>query len=203
MNENVTPKRRKGIVLSVIDIVLIALALSADAFAVSVSLGLSESNIKPKHALLPGLYFGIFQAVMPVIGYFAGKLFADSVEQYDHWVAFALLVFLGLKTVAGALREKDEKQEEKTENPFKHSKLLVFALATSIDALAVGITFAVAGTNILEPAIVIGVITCVLSMIGVYIGAAFGSKFKKKAEIAGGIMLILMGIRFLIEGLVG
>jgi putative Mn2+ efflux pump MntP len=187
-------------VLSVLEIVLIAFGLSMDAFAVSITLGLSVKKPKIKEIMIPGIYFGGFQALMPTIGFFAGLYFANIVENIEHWVAFILLGLIGGKMVKDSL-SKDTEEKEENENVFKFTKMLILAIATSIDALAVGVTLAFFKVNILMAAIIIGLITFFVSMCGVKIGNIFGTKFKSKAELMGGVVLIFLGIKILIEHL--
>ncbi|MCL2040674.1 MAG: manganese efflux pump MntP family protein [Bacteroidales bacterium] len=180
------------------EIILIALGLSMDAFAVSITLGLSVKRPKIKEFLIPGVYFGLFQMIMPLAGYFAGTYFAHKIQELDHWVAFALLVLIGGKMI----KESFSKEKEKTKgNPFQFSTMLLLAIATSIDALAVGITFAFLDVDIWKSIIIIGVVTLCLSMCGVKIGNVFGTKFKSKAEFIGGAVLVILGVKILIEHL--
>ena len=170
-----------------------------DAFAVAICAGLTMPKATLKKAFIVGLYFGIFQAAMPVIGFFVATLFADKIIAYDHWIAFALLCFLGIKMVLGSFK-KDEDQG-KGEASLAPAAMLPFALATSIDALAVGVSFAFLRVSIVPAAVFIGITTLLLSMLGVKIGNLFGTKFKSKAELAGGIILILIGLKILLEHL--
>jgi putative Mn2+ efflux pump MntP len=180
------------------EIVLIAFGLSMDAFAVSVTLGLSVKKPKMKEIMIPGIYFGFFQALMPVIGFFAGFYFANTVDKFEHWIAFGLLGIIGGKMIKDSFsKEAEDKQTD--ENVFQFMKMLILAIATSIDALAVGVTFAFYKVNILSAAIITGLITFFVSMVGVKIGNIFGIKFKSKAEFIGGAILILLGIKFVIE----
>ena len=180
------------------EIFLIAIGLSMDAFAVSITLGLSVKKPKIIEYLIPGIYFGFFQALMPLIGYFAGTLFADKILNVEHWVAFVLLGFVG----GNMIRESFSKEEEKIkENPFNFIKMLLLAIATSIDALAVGVTFAFFQINIFIAIIIIGLTTFIISIIGVKIGNIFGIKFKSKAEFVGGAVLVILGVKILIEHL--
>jgi putative Mn2+ efflux pump MntP len=181
-------------------IVLIALGLSMDAFAVSVCIGLASQKVTLKKALTVGLYFGLFQAAMPLIGYLLATQFADKIAAFDHWIAFALLCFVGVKMIVESIRSKDEQVGEDASS-VRPAAMLPLALATSIDALAVGITFAFLQVNIVPAVIEIGLITLVLSMVGVKIGNAFGAKFRTKAEILGGVILILIGVKILAEHL--
>jgi len=166
-----------------------------DAFAVAVCAGLAMPKMAVRKALIIGLYFGVFQALMPLMGYFAATLFADKIIAYDHWIAFALLVFLGIKMIAGSFKEKPDSGEISV----KPSKMLPLAVATSIDALAVGVSFAFLRVVILPAVALIGVTTFVISAAGVKIGNVFGAKLKSKAELAGGIILVLIGIKILFE----
>lgn len=180
-----------------VEILIIAVALSMDAFAVALCKGLSVSKLKPKHALIVGLYFGGFQALMPVIGYLLGFKFEDAIASVDHWIAFVLLALIG----ANMIREAVSGEEEELDASFGFKTMLLLAVATSIDALAVGVSFAFLKVNIVTAALSIGVTTFILSAIGVAIGNVFGAKFKSKAEIAGGVVLILMGLKILLEHL--
>lgn len=183
-----------------LELFLIAVGLSADAFSVAVCKGLNMRKLNLKHAYIIALFFGVFQAVMPLIGYFLGTSFSSYIESFDHWIAFALLVFIGGKMVIETIREKDGEEEEKTDS-LNIGELTVMAIATSIDALAVGITFAFLKVNIIPSVLLIGVTTFALSLGGVLIGNRFGAKYKSKAELAGGIILILIGVKILLEHL--
>jgi len=167
-----------------------------DAFAVAVCLGLRH-KATAKNMLIVGLYFGVFQAAMPLIGYYAATFFADSIESYDHWIAFALLTFLGARMIIGSFKD-DEGTESDSLN---YRVMLPLAVATSIDALAVGISFAVIRTDIVPAVVIIGIVTFVIAMLGVRIGSIFGSKISSRAELAGGIILILIGVKILLEHL--
>jgi len=184
--------------MKLFEIILIAIGLSMDAFAVSITLGLSVEKPKAKEIITPGVFFGFFQALMPIIGYFAGTYFAAKIQEFDHWVAFLLLGIIGGNMIKESLSKKEE---EANENSFQFLKLLVLAVATSIDALAIGVTFAFFKINIFKAAIIIGSITFVISMAGVKIGNIFGIKFKSKAEFIGGAVLVLLGIKIVIEHL--
>lgn len=183
--------------MSIFELFLLAVGLSMDAFAVSVCKGLSVKTLKPKHALLAGLYFGGFQALMPVIGYFAGSYFADIISSYDHWIVFLLLLLIGGNMIKEAL----DKEEENLNDSFDFKTMLLLAIATSIDALAVGVSFAFLKVNIVYAAAFIGVITFILSAVGIKIGNIFGTRYRAKAELAGGIILILIGLKVLFEHL--
>jgi putative Mn2+ efflux pump MntP len=169
-----------------------------DAFAVSITLGLSVRKPKIVEILLPGIYFGFFQSLMPFLGFFAGTYFAKNIQFLDHWVAFALLVFIGGKMIKDSFSKDDEQSNEA---PFKFMKMLLLALATSIDALAVGITFAFFAINIFTAILITGLTTFCISTAGVKVGNIFGSKFKSKAEFIGGAVLAILGIKILIEHL--
>lgn len=182
------------------ELLLLAVGLSMDAFAVSVCKGLSMRKATLKAGALCGIWFGGFQALMPLIGYYLGTLFAGAIEAVDHWIAFALLAFIGVNMLKEALEKKCECENCKDAD-FSVKTMFLMAVATSIDALAVGITFAFLSVRIVPAVSFIGIITFTLSAIGVKIGNVFGSKYKSKAEIAGGIILIGMGIKILLEHL--
>ncbi|MDR1747636.1 MAG: manganese efflux pump MntP family protein [Spirochaetaceae bacterium] len=186
--------------MGIIELILIAVGLSMDAFAVSVCTGLSLRKTTLVSMLIVGLYFGVFQAVMPLIGYFLGARFADKITSFDHWIVFVLLCVIGGKMIVESFsREKCEFSAEG--NSLGPAKMLPLAFATSIDALAVGISFAFLNVAIVPAVISIGVITFLLSATGIKIGGIFGLKFKAKAEIAGGVILILIGVKILLEHL--
>lgn len=185
--------------MSIFDILLIGVGLSMDAFAVSICKGLSVQKVQGKHLLCVGAYFGIFQALMPMLGYFLGTTFASLIDQFDHWIAFILLAIIGANMIREALGSDDE---EEANADFGFKTMLMLAIATSIDALAVGVSLAMAGdVNILLAVILIGATTFVLSALGVKIGNIFGSRFEKKAQAAGGVILILLGVKILLEHL--
>lgn len=180
-----------------LDLFLIAVALSMDAFAVSICKGLSVSKLQPKHSLIAGAYFGGFQALMPVIGFLLGFKFEKFIVSVDHWIAFVLLAVIG----ANMIKEALGKDEVEVDDSFGFKAMLPMAVATSIDALAVGITFAFLNVNIVSAAILIGITTFVLSAAGVVVGNIFGMKYKSKAEFLGGVVLILIGLKILLEHL--
>lgn len=182
--------------MGIIELFVLAVGLSMDAFAVSVCKGLSLGKIKWKHMCIAGAWFGGFQALMPLIGYFLGRFFTDMIEQYDHWVAFILLALIGGNMVKEALGG----EEEDLDCSMSPKTMFVLAVATSIDALAVGVTFAFLKVAIVPAVTFIGVVTFVCSAIGVKIGSIFGVKYKSKAELCGGIILILIGVKILLEG---
>jgi len=184
--------------MNLLEIILIAIGLSMDAFAVSITLGLSVEKPKTREILTPGIFFGFFQALMPITGYFAGFYFASKVDEFAPWIAFVLLGVIGGNMIRESLSKNEEKHNEAS---FQFLKMLVLAIATSIDALAVGVTFAFFKINIFKAALIIGFITFLLSMVGVKTGNIFGAKYKSKAEFAGGAVLVLLGIKIIIEHL--
>ena len=184
------------------ELFLLAIGVSMDAFAVSICKGLATKKAGLRQMGACGLWFGGFQALMPLIGFFLGKLFADAIVAFDHWVAFALLAFIG----GNMLKEAFEKEEceccNDNNGDFGAKTMFVMAIATSIDALAIGVSMALAGNvNIWIAIALIGITTCVTSALGVKIGNVFGAKFEKKAQAAGGIILILLGLKILLEHL--
>lgn len=178
------------------ELLVIAIGLSMDAFAVSICKGLSMRKMNWKNAVLAGIYFGGFQSLMPLLGYFLGSRFKDYIVSVDHWIAFILLAIIGISMI-----KESRESDEEINDSFDFKTMLVLAIATSIDALAIGVTFAFLSVNIVPAVSFIGVITFTLSVIGIKIGNVFGSKFKSKAELAGGFILIIMGIKILIEHL--
>lgn len=182
--------------MSIFEIFIIGVGLSMDAFAVSVCKGLSVPKVKPKHILTVGLYFGGFQALMPLLGFLLGTQFKSLIESYDHWVAFVLLVVIGINMIIESRGEA-----EKLNSYFDLKTMIPLAVATSIDALAVGVTFATLDVNIFAAILLIGSTTFVLSAVGLKIGNIFGTKYKSAAELFGGIVLILMGVKILLEHL--
>ena len=188
--------------MSILEILLLGIGLSMDAFAVAVCKGLSVGKPQKKHYLLIGLWFSGFQALMPFIGWALGTQFESYITSIDHWIAFVLLAFIGGKMIAEAVRPEDENVEiDKLDPPLDLKEMLVLAVATSIDALAVGITFAFLNYPIGEAVMIIGLTTFCISIGGVYVGNFFGNRYKKKAELAGGIILVLIGVKILLEHL--
>lgn len=179
------------------ELFLIAVGLSMDAFAVAVCKGLSIQNARLKEALIVGLYFGVFQAVMPLIGYSIGVQFAEYITAFDHWIAFLLLGFIGGKMIKESLSDKCPAAS--SSSSLLPKEMLPLAVATSIDALAVGVSFAFLSVRIAPAVSFIGVTTLVLSMLGVVVGKGAGARFKTKAELAGGIVLVLIGVKILLE----
>jgi putative Mn2+ efflux pump MntP len=188
--------------MGIFELIVLAVGLSMDAFAVAISLGLTLPKTKSfaSKALLIGLYFGFFQAVMPLIGFLISSLFSSYIIAFDHWVAFALLSLIGGKMIGESLKKEDEEASDNAA-ALTPARMLPLAVATSIDALAVGVSFAFLQVAIIPAVSIIGVITLVLSMIGVKIGNIFGARFKSKAELAGGIVLVLIGLKILLEHL--
>ena len=178
------------------EIIILGIGLSMDAFAVAICKGLSSEKFSLKTALIVGVWFGVFQALMPLIGYLLGSFVAVYIEAVDHWIAFVLLGFIGGKMIYEAI-----KGEEKQDASVAVAVMLPLAIGTSIDAMAAGITIAFSAVNIFIAIAIIGVITFALSALGVKIGNIFGAKFKRKAEIFGGTVLILLGLKILLEHL--
>lgn len=186
----------------VIELFLLGVGLSMDAFAVSVCKGLGMRKLNKKQALIIGLYFGGFQALMPFVGWLLGSQFQKYITSIDHWIAFILLGFIGGKMMIEAVREWNEEEVvDVIDAPIDHKNMLVLAVATSIDALTVGITFAFLGTPIVEAITIIGITTMVISIAGVVVGNFFGSRYKSKAEFIGGLILVLLGLKILLEHL--
>ena len=186
--------------MSFAELLLIGVGLSMDAFAVAICQGLSMTKIRWGHALTVGLYFGGFQALMPFIGWMLGSQFAGRIQRYDHWIAFILLAFIGGNMIREALSDGED-EEAAVGAGVDHKKLFFMAVATSIDALAVGVTFAFLDTAILPAISIIGCTTFCISVAGVAVGCWFGARYKKRAEITGGAILVLLGIKILLEHL--
>ncbi len=182
--------------MNLLELFILAVGLSMDAFAVSICKGLSVRQLKFKHACIAGLYFGGFQALMPLIGFLLGVQFQSYITSIDHWIAFVLLVLIGGNMVRESNGEDDELNDS-----FSFATMLPLAVATSIDALAVGVTFAFLQVNIVPAVLFIGLTTFILSAIGVKIGNVFGTRYRSRAELCGGIVLILMGCKILLEHL--
>ena len=203
--------------MSIAELLLVAVGLSMDAFAVAVCHGLSMKKAGFQKALIIGLYFGVFQAVMPLIGFFFGSQFSETIASADHWIAFALLSFIGVRMIFGSFKKEGCPDREcpaeactdrscpggkppaKEEASLKPSKMFPLAIATSIDALAVGISLAFLQVRIIPAVSIIGITTLLLSMTGVKIGNVFGLRFKSKAEFSGGFILVLIGLKILME----
>lgn len=189
-------RKKRNKPMNILELFILAVGLSMDAFAVSICKGLSLGKIQKKHMAIAGAWFGGFQALMPLIGYFAGRFFAEKLTQYDHWVAFILLLFIG-----GSMIKESLGEEEESNDTMDIKTMFLLAVATSIDALAVGVTFAFLKVAIIPAVVFIGVVTFVCSAVGIKIGSIFGTKYKSKAELCGGIILILIGLKILLEGI--
>ena len=184
--------------MSFIELLLIAIGLSMDAFSVSICKGLTTKRFSWRMALICGLWFGFFQALMPIIGYFLGSQFQHLIESIDHWIAFGLLVLIGANMIREALSNKEE---DANSSALDFKTMLLLAIATSIDALAVGVSFACIQVKIWSSVLIIGLTTFVFSILGVKVGNVFGSKFEKSAGIVGGTILIIIGLKILLEHL--
>ena len=191
--------------MSVLDIFLLGVGLSMDAFAVAICKGLAMKKVNKKQMLLIALFFGGFQALMPLIGWLVGSTFAKKIAAFDHWIAFILLAIVGGNMVVDAIKEwKEEDKVEIVDPPIDFKELTLLAIATSIDALACGVTFSFyEDFNIIKAIAIIGVTTFVISAGGVYVGNIFGDKYKAKAQLVGGIILIFLGIKILLEHTMG
>lgn len=187
--------------MSYIEFLFIGIGLAMDAFAVSICKGLAMEKVNKVHCLVIALFFGGFQAGMPLIGWILGKQFESYIESVDHWIAFVLLVGLGIKAIWEACRSEETEVCVEKDPRLDFKELFLLAVATSIDALAVGVTFAFLQVTILPAVSIIGAVTFVLCIFGVFVGNLFGSRFQKKAAIAGGLILILIGIKILAEHL--
>jgi putative Mn2+ efflux pump MntP len=195
--------------MAVWEILVIAAGLSMDAFAVSVTLGLSQKKPMLRTALLPAIFFGAFQALMPALGYIASVSFVDNIRAFDHWAAFILLSFIGGKMIKDSFSKEPAKKNAETKNAAVDDaaegllsslfRLFLLALATSIDALAVGVTFAIMDVPVIRPALMIGATTFCFTVVGVQIGRIAGAAFKSKAELSGGIVLTAIGLKILLE----
>lgn len=183
--------------MNLFELFILAVGLAMDAFAVSICKGLGMPKTTIKNTFIVGIWFGSFQALMPVFGYFLGYSFRDKIVTVDHWIAFILLFIIGINMI----KEAFSKEEEETDASLSFQIMLLMAIATSIDALAVGVSLAFMKVNILSAALFIGIITFLLSAAGVKIGNIFGTKYKSKAEMAGGIILIFLGTKILLEHL--
>ena len=183
------------------ELFFMGIGLAMDAFAVSICKGLGMTKVNKKQAAVIGLFFGGFQALMPLIGWLLGRQFEQYITSVDHWVAFVLLAFIGGKMIVEALGDKEDAVVDRYDIPLNIRDLFVLAVATSIDALAVGITFAFLNYPIIEAIFIIGITTFIISICGVYVGNFFGNKYKNKAEFTGGLILILLGLRILLSHL--
>ena len=184
--------------MGLIELCILSIGLAMDAFAVSVCKGLSMTRMKWKNAIIIGAYFGYFQALMPALGYLLGYNFQDRISNIDHWIAFILLGVIGINMIKEAISKENDVHNDSV----KFKDMIVLAIATSIDALAVGITFAFLNVNLILAISLIGIITFIISVLSVKVGNIFGDKYEKKAEFAGGIILIFLGIKILVEHLI-
>ena len=191
--------------MTVLEIFLFGVGLSMDAFAVAICKGLAMRKVNKKQMFLIALFFGGFQAFMPLIGFLLGNTFAKKITAYDHWIAFTLLLYVGGKMIVEAVKEwKDEDRVTEMDPPIDLKELTLLAIATSIDALACGVTFSFyEGFNIIKAILIIGATTFVISAGGVYVGNIFGNKFKAKAQLLGGIILVFLGVKILLEHTMG
>ncbi len=191
--------------MSFLDIFLLGVGLSMDAFAVAICKGLAMKQVNKKQMFVIALFFGVFQALMPLIGWAVGSTFAKKIAAFDHWIAFVLLSIVGGNMIADAIKEwKDEDKVEIMDPPLDLKELTLLAIATSIDALACGVTFSFyENFNIIKAILIIGITTFCISSGGVYVGNIFGGKFKSKAQLTGGILLIFLGIKILLEHTLG
>ena len=183
--------------MGIIELILLSIGLGMDAFAVSICKGISMKKMDWKKACIIGAYFGIFQAIMPIIGYFLGSTFESFITNFDHWVAFILLAIIG----GNMIKESFSNECDTITDDVNFKTMIILAIATSIDALAVGITFAFFNVNLILAITLIGIITFALSVIGTKVGNKFGDKYEKKAEFIGGVLLILLGLKILLEHL--
>jgi len=179
------------------ELLLIAFGMAMDSFSVSVCKGVAVKKVKISHALSCGIYFGFFQGAMPVLGYFLGRSFVDYIQSIDHWIALGLLLYIGINMI------RESQKSEELNDDFSVKTMLILAIATSIDALTIGISFAMVGEPIVKASLVIGIVTFLCSAAGVYLGHSIGSKLGSRAQIAGGIILILLGFRILLSHLLG
>ena len=184
--------------MNFLDLMILAVGVSMDAFAVSIAKGLAVRKLRPRHYASVGLWFGGFQALMPVIGYFLGSNFAAVVESFDHWIAFVLLLLIGGKMLYDTLFGDDE-EEEGASADFSFKTMFVLAVATSIDALAIGISLAFLKVDIWPAITIIGITTALFSIFGLHLGKLFGCRYKRRAEITGGVVLIVIGLKILLE----
>jgi len=185
--------------MHMITITFVAFGLAMDAFAVSITSGITIRHLRIHHAFRIALFFGAFQAIMPIVGWLAGLSLRDFISDIDHWIAFGILGFIGCKMIYEALRMELDREEV---NPLNLSVLLMLSVATSIDALAVGVSFAFLNISIVTPVLVIGIVTFLLSYLGIFVGNRLGHFFEKKIEILGGLILIGIGVKILVDHLV-
>lgn len=184
--------------MTIIEIILIALGLSADAFAVSLSAGSSNYKVKGRSAIRLAFHFGLFQALMPIAGWYLGYIIAPIIETIDHWIAFFILSYIGIKMMISGMNTKNEIH---IKNPSKGMTMVMLSVATSIDAFAVGFSLALLNLTVWYPSVIIGIVTLIISLMGIKLGNKLGEKFGKRMEIAGGIILMLIGIQILLSHL--
>lgn len=184
-----------------IELLLMGIGLAMDAFAVSICKGLAMRKVNKKQAIIIGLFFGGFQALMPLVGWLLGIQFESYITGIDHWIAFVLLAFIGGKMIVEAIKPEEGIEVGKMDQPLDLKEMFILAIATSIDALAVGVTFAFLDYPIVESISIIGIVTLLISIGGVYVGNFFGNKYKNKAEFAGGLILVFIGLRILLSHL--
>jgi len=187
--------------MNLIAIFILAFGLSMDAFAVAVVKGLNLKKFTIRSALIVGLYFGIFQALMPLIGYFAATQFSENVSSIGHWIAFVLLSILGARMILESFKERSSGHADGKGMSLGPAQMLPLAIASSVDALAVGVSFAFMDVDVPSAVLIIGVVTLIVSMIGVKLGRVFGERVGAKAELAGGVILVMIGLIILLEGL--
>jgi len=181
--------------MGIIELIIISISLAMDAFSASVCKGLKQKKLSIKNSIIVGLYFGIFQGLMPTIGYFLGNLLNEKIKAIDHYLAFFLLLFIGISMI------KEVKENKEINSDLNFKEMIILAIATSIDALIIGVTFSFLNVNIFSSILIIGIITFILTSIAYNIGTYFGIKYQKKAQITGGLVLIIMGFKILIEHL--
>lgn len=181
--------------MGIIELIIISLSLAMDAFSASICKGLKQTKINLKNSLVVGTYFGLFQSIMPTIGYYLGNFFSDKIKAFDHYIAFFLLLFIGISMI------KEVKENKEINCNLNFKEMIILSIATSIDALIIGITFSFLKVNLYLSILIIGLITFFITSIGYNIGTYFGIKYQKKAQIIGGLILIIMGLKILIEHL--
>lgn len=181
--------------MGIFELITISISLAMDAFSASICKGLKQTKLNLKNSLIVGTYFGLFQSIMPTIGYYLGNFFSDKIKAFDHYIAFFLLLFIGISMI------KDTKENKDINYNLNFKEMFILSIATSIDALIIGITFSFLNVNLLMSIIIIGLITFILTSIGYNIGTYFGIKYQKKSQIIGGLILIIMGFKILIEHL--
>ena len=182
-----------------ISIIIVAIALAMDAFSVSISCGICIPDPRPEHYFRIAFHFGLFQFMMPIIGYFAGSQLENSIKEYDHWIAFGLLLFIGLKMIRESFQEEEIDPHCEPKDPSRGMSLIILSIATSIDALAVGLSLGVLNRPIIVPSIIIGIVCSIFSIVGVALGNKVSNFAGKRAESIGGILLVAIGLKILFE----